>query len=354
MTNPFGENGDGVPRLIVTIDTEEEGLWSGNYEAEATVENIRSIPRFQDLCNRYSIQPTYLITTPVAQSDHSIDVLRPIQDEGRCEIGTHVHPWNSPPLDSETSGKKDSFLCNLNPEVQHAKLKQLTELIEENFGRRPISFRAGRYGIGSSALKSLCELGYKVDSSVLPLADYRHQNGPDFRHANCMPYFPLDLNVQSKDRLEGLLEIPVTSGFTHRHFGLADRLRRIAMAPPLRRFRAVGALDRLGIATKVKLSPEQASLNQMKQLATAVTRRRVPTLVLMFHSSSLMPGASPYVGSEQELDKFLGRLEGFFQFALADLGAIPITLGAAYEHRKRDATMPPSRTGMPPQVDTAL
>ena len=29
--------------LVVTIDTEEEGLWSGNYTAEATVKNIAAI-----------------------------------------------------------------------------------------------------------------------------------------------------------------------------------------------------------------------------------------------------------------------------------------------------------------------
>lgn len=335
MTNDRQDFDSFRPKLIVTIDTEEEGLWSGEYKSKSTVDNIQSVPRFQDLCDRYSIRPTYLVTTPVAQEDSSIKILKRIQDEGRCEIGTHIHPWNSPPLGAESADSKDSFLCNLDPELQHVKLEQLTDLIEENFGVRPVSFRAGRYGIGTVALQSLRKLGYKVDSSVLPLADYRDQNGPDFRNANCQPYFPSERDIHARGEDRGLLEVPVTAGFTHRHFDLANRLRRMALKPPFRNLRAVGILDRTGIATKVKLSPEQASLEQMKKLARAVLSQGVPTLVLMFHSSSLLPGASPYVRTEADLDGFLHRLDVFFQFADKELSVEHLTLGASHNFRHK-------------------
>jgi len=321
--------------LVVTIDTEEEGLWSGNYAAEATVQNIAAIPRFQSLCDQFAIRPTYLITSPVAQSPEAVKILQPIQEEGRGEIGAHVHPWNSPPITTENSAPNDSYLCNLPAAIQRAKLEQLTDHIEQNLGHRPISFRAGRYGMAAEGIQILRDLGYRVDSSVLPGADYRHEGGPDFREATCRPYFPSeeDLLVGGSD--DSILEIPVTAGFTHRHFEFADGMRRQAMRAPWRHLRAVGILDRVGIATKVKLSPEQASLKQMKQLARAATNRGVPVLVLMFHSSSLLPGCSPYVKNAQDLDRFLERLTDFFTFAQEELMLKTLPLGECYQQRNR-------------------
>ena len=321
--------------LVVTIDTEEEGLWSGNYTSKATVKNITAIPRFQSLCDRFSIRPTYLITTPVAKSPDAVKTLRSIHGTGRCEIGTHVHPWNSPPIVDTDGYPRESYLCNLPADIQHAKLEQLTDLIEKSFGSRPLSFRAGRYGIGATAMRSLRKLGYCVDSSVLPRVDYSSQDGPDFRAATCRPYFPSDSDILSNGNDESLLEIPVTAGFTHRHFELADRLRQVATQTPWRQMRAVGILDRTGIATRVKLSPEQATLARMKQLATAVVNRNVQVLVLMFHSSSLLPGCSPYVKTEQDLDRFLERLSSFFVFAQEKLSLSAITLGECYQHRQQ-------------------
>ena len=321
--------------LVITIDTEEEGLWSGNYSAETTVNNISAVPPFQSLCDQFSIRPTYLITNPVAESPDAVEILRSIQDSGRCEIGTHVHPWNSPPIVDTENTSRDSYLCNLPADIQHEKLEQLTDQIEINFGRRPLSFRAGRYGIGATAMRSLRKLGYRVDSSVLPRVNYSSQSGPDFRTATCQPYFPSASNILANGSDESLLEIPVTAGFTHRHFELADCLRQFATRTPWRQMRAVGILDRTGIATKVKLSPEQASLTRMKQLATAVVNRGVQVLVLMFHSSSLLPGCSPYVKTEQDLDRFLQRLSSFFVFAQEELALSAITLGECYQHRQQ-------------------
>ena len=322
-------------RFVVTIDTEEEGLWSGNYTSEATVNNIAAIPRFQSLCDQFSIRPTYLVTTPVAESPDAVKTLRLIQDDGRCEVGAHVHPWNSPPITSEVSEVRDSFLCNLSTETQRAKLVNLTDVIERNFGQRPVSFRAGRYGMNAVGISILRDLGYRVDSSVLPRADYRKENGPDFRSANCKPYFPSQDNVLVSSADSTLLEVPVTAGFTHRYFKVAGHLRRQAMLTPLRQLRVVGMLDRTGIATKVKLSPEQASLSQMKRLAKAVINRGVPVLVLMFHSSSLLPGCSPYVKTEQDLVRFLERLAAFFVFVRDELSLESISLGECYQHRQQ-------------------
>ena len=49
-----------------------------------------------------------------------------------------------------------------------------------------------------------------------------------------------------------------------------------------------------------------------------------PVLNMMFHSSEVMPGTSPYIRSEGEREAFLARLERVFRHARARRG-----LGAA-------------------------
>ena len=55
-------------RLIITIDTEGDNQWDPSLPH--SVENVRFIPRFQDLCERYRFPPTYLCTHDVATAEH--------------------------------------------------------------------------------------------------------------------------------------------------------------------------------------------------------------------------------------------------------------------------------------------
>ena len=48
-------------KFIITIDTEGDNQW--DHGRELTVENIRFVPRFQELCNKYHVKPTYLVTS---------------------------------------------------------------------------------------------------------------------------------------------------------------------------------------------------------------------------------------------------------------------------------------------------
>ncbi|MCA9138942.1 MAG: polysaccharide deacetylase family protein [Planctomycetales bacterium] len=309
----------------MTIDTEEEGLWSGDYPLRGEVTNIRGVPRFQELCDRFSIRPTYLVDAPVVCSREAVEILRPIQEQDRAEIGAHVHPWNTPPTTEERC-TRNSYLCNLSPELQSEKIGWLTDTIETAFGRRPRSFRAGRYGLDICGARALVEHGYRVDSSVIPLTDYTAGSGPNFSDAPMTPYFVGGNNLIEPHDSGDLYEVPVTVGYTHRYYGLASRMRSIAHRSPLRQMRMVGILDRLGLASRIKLSPEQADARRMMQLAQSWLQRHHPILVLMFHSSSLVPGFSPYVRDDHDLNNFLGRLETVFEFCLDTLGAKNCTL----------------------------
>ena len=112
--------------LIVTIDTEEDN-WGEYYLPEYSLRNIEEIPKLQDLFNEFNVKPTYLITYPVATNERAVFILKRILDEGKCEIGNHCHPWNTPPFEEERN-KFNSMLCNLPMELQYKKIKVLHDL----------------------------------------------------------------------------------------------------------------------------------------------------------------------------------------------------------------------------------
>ena len=159
----------------------------------------------------------------------------------------------------------DTFLFTLPESLQREKITWLTDAIEDRFGRRPTSFRAGRYGLDIVGARILTELGYLVDSSVIPFSDYSSEGGPNFRHAPNDPYFVGDTDLCSIQTDGELLEVPVTVGYNRMNFRRADTIRRLAARTPFRQLRCVGILDRLGVVRRIKFSPEQADVAQMKR-----------------------------------------------------------------------------------------
>jgi len=313
-------------KLIVTVDTEEEGLWNGSFRPHGnTVENTGGIERFQAFCDRFNVRPTYLVDTPVVEDERSVGILRDIESSGRCEIGAHLHPWCAPPFDEQPGGR-NSYLCNLPESLQREKLSRLTERIEERFGRRPTAFRAGRYGLDIVGAKILEELGYRVDSSVLAFGDYSSDGGPDYRAFPFVPYRvgPTDLKVPC---VEGtLLEAPVSAGFSRTNFDRSQSVRQWAENRVFRPFRLVGVLDRLNLVRKIKFSPEQADAARMKQLVDAYASNGAPCMVMMLHSSSLVAGLSPYAADDRTLDGLYRDLQAAFEHCLERHGMIGETL----------------------------
>lgn len=312
--------------LIVTIDTEEEGRWSGSYRRHGnTVENIGHMGPFQALCDEFDIRPTYLIDAPVVDDDRSAEFFRGLQEGQRCEVGTHIHPWCNPPFDEEIN-RRNTYLCNLPEPLQRAKLTWLTERIEHRIGRRPTSFRAGRYGLDIAGAKILAELGYFVDSSVIPFTSYAAEDGPDFSQAPTTPYFIAGDDLRVPQNAGILLEVPMSIGYSRVDFERRHALQAAVAQSWLRRFRAEGILDRLGLVHRIKFSPEQADAPDMMRLADNYLARGAPAMVMMFHSSSLMPGNSPYVRSTADLHRFLDRMRTTFEHCLHRKKMEPRTL----------------------------
>jgi hypothetical protein len=301
-------------KLLVTVDTEEEGLWGGEFRRSGnTVDNVRGVERFQELCDEFEVRPTYLVDTPVVESDEAVRRLKSILDRNGCEIGAHLHPWCAPPYEEEVS-PRNSFTCNLPESLQRAKLSRLTLDIEERFGVRPTSFRAGRYGLDIVGAKILLELGYLVDSSVISFMDYTGEGGPSFVDAPFAPYFVGDESL-IREGTGPLLEVPVSVGYSRGDFQRAHRWRELAASRPLRSLRLVGVLDRLDLVRRIKFSPEQADASRMNRLIEAFAGHQAPCVVMLLHSSSLAPGYSPYVRDERQLERLYVNLRATFEYA---------------------------------------
>src|SRR5690349_2250315 len=116
------------PALVVTIDTEEEGLWSGRFPARGqTCRNIQRLPRLDALFGRLGVIPTWLVDHPVAVDATAASVLRGLVADGRGEIGAHLHPWCNPPFYPDGERARFSYPHQLGPWQQAAKLTALCD-----------------------------------------------------------------------------------------------------------------------------------------------------------------------------------------------------------------------------------
>ena len=305
-----------APTLVVVIDTEEEFDWRAPFNpASTSVTNIGCQHLAQGIFDRHHLVPTYVVDFPVASAPEALDVLRGFAAEGRCEIGAHLHPWVTPP-DEGPVDVRHSYPGNLPADIERRKLVALTEVITRNFGIRPTVYKAGRYGIGAATPAILRELCYTVDVSVVPHFDFSADGGPDFREAPAMPFMIAD----------GLCEIPLSVHFVGGLAPHGSNLFRRLSGTGARRLRLTGLCDRLGLLTRLRLTPEGHSLTQLIRQTRAAFASGTRLFMLTYHSSSLLPGATQYVRTEADRNAFLGALDGYLRFFLAELGGRPDTV----------------------------
>lgn len=315
-----------APKLIVYVDGEEEFPWSSFSRSATSVRNIAAQYRGQDIFCQFGIRPTYLVDYPVASQEEGIRPLSDLVSEGQCTIGSQLHAWVTPPLLEEVTAR-NTFAGNLSEELVRAKIGTLTQVITANFGTPPRTFKAGRYGTASYMPKILKEYGYLIDASVLPLADFSPQGGPDHTHAAAQPYWI--------DPERELLEIPVTAGLVGLLNEVGPRGTRIAFHPVTTWMRFPALLSRLGLLERVRLTPEGMSLDEAMRLTLALMRRGQRLFVLSYHSSSLLPGGTPYVGNDAELRAFLRWIQEYCRFFFGSLGGQATTPEIIYEKARK-------------------
>ena len=252
--------------FVLSVDTEEEWDWETEFpQHNVQVENIKAIEKFQQECNRVGIRPTYFVDYPVVDCPHSVQVLKSINQEGRCEIGAHLHPWCNPPMTAEND-EFSSHVVNLPVDLVEKKLVNLLDKLTESFGDNICSFRTGRWGINSDVMGLLVKHGITIDSSVYPF--YRN-NYFNCDGAPVEPYWPdlLDpLRAQSPTQQSSIFEIPVSVGFNHAQFTLCDKIHKLSSTRFFSFLRVPGIIWQLKLLRKIYLSPEPSSAKDMQTL----------------------------------------------------------------------------------------
>jgi hypothetical protein len=181
-------------------------------------------------------------------------------------------------------------------------MRELTDAIDAHLGARPVSYRAGRHGFDTRALAHLESLGYAVDTSVDPLFNEVRIGGPKFAAAPVAPYRP-DRHDVCRHGDSTVLEVPVSSATLP---VLPKWLEGLYASLPPRRCRP--PLKRLGLRP-VWLRPSYSPVAEATALSDVLVGRGVPTLNMLFHSSELLPGGSPYHREAFQVDRFYDALE---------------------------------------------
>jgi hypothetical protein len=282
--------------LCVSIDCEcDKGpAWRTRRPLAFEGVHVGIAERLHPLFARLGAKPTYLLSPELLRDARCCERLASLQG---CELGTHLHVEMAEPGAFEPE-VTDALQRDCPPDVERAKLAWLTQAFRDAFGRAPASFRAGRFGIGSSTVPILEDLGYAVDSSVTPHVDWSAVSpGLTFVDAPTQPYHP-DAKTPARPGASSLLEVPLT-------------VRR----------RALARLPLVGRHVEPRwLRPTRTSGEQLVAIARETIdreRRDGQPVVLnaMLHNVEVVAGASPYAATDDAAACIVDRLALLLEFA---------------------------------------
>jgi hypothetical protein len=290
----------------VTVDTEEEWDWDGEYPTEnPSVENIARLPELQDVCSRNGASVTYFVNHAVLSDPTARRVILDLAARRGVEIGLHIHPWNTPPLAG--SGRvtpRETFLHNLPPDLIRAKLGTILDLFAQH-GLRPTSFRGGRYSTSPTIQEFLRDRGVVADASVLPFSTWEDDGAPDYRDRNLVPRRLPPRRPGDK----AMWEVPLTLAYSHRPFGFWHRAFEAVARSPLRHLRLIGIADRFGLVRKRWLNIETPLGQQPGRFLRVLRPVRPPSIDICLHSSSLIAGGNAFTRTAEDRARVLANLD---------------------------------------------
>ncbi len=295
------KTGDDIPKLMVTVDTEEIFDWSANEFDKYKVAAPKDIERFQLVCDKYNVKPLYFVTASLMSDPASATYLRDLHETGRADLGLHLHQWVTPPYVEEATAFT-SYQCNLPHAIHEEKLKNLMANFETVFGFPATSHRAGRYGVAPHILEALAKHGVSYDFSPSAGFDLSLDGGPDFSGVTSHPFHHKTASTE-------ITCLPATGG---------RMVKRTMLALPQNSEKA-GHFVPLANALRnqtasIRLSPEGFSQSALNKLSRRLIKDDVGLLVFSLHSTSLTLGATPYSETAQAIDELIGRTETYFKW----------------------------------------
>lgn len=303
--------------FLITVDTEGDDLWHWRPNRPVTTENAAQIPKFQALCEQYGFKPVYFTDYEMALEDRFATFAKQKVQEGKCEIGLHLHGWNTPPaypLTDRFGG--DPYVTEYPMDVVEAKVATMMQLLKERFETEVTAHRSGRWATSAEYFDILAGFGIRVDCSVTPELDLStipgstRNCGNDYRKAEKGVHM-----IHPK-----ILEVPMTTRrIRHARYGSwKHRLRTLLLGDDL------------------WLRPISHSLDQLKFLTERVEKEPGNEyLEFMIHSSELLPGGSIFFKDAEAVEKLYEVMEQYFAW-LAFRGYQGMTMQEFVRSRKED------------------
>ncbi|MBD5640926.1 MAG: hypothetical protein HDQ91_00715 [Desulfovibrio sp.] len=293
--------------VCISLDVEEEGLFSGHYASRnPPLTNIPLLAQLAPLLHELDFRLTFFCDYAVFADSGAWAAVSRLAESQKVEIGAHLHHWSTPPFSANGSGEPLRTHL-LPPRLLRERLENLLEKGKERAGHPLASFRMGRWDLRRQLLPLLAEHGIKVDSSICPLRAFK--NGPSHFLAPAEPYW---VGTPAGRILEApITQIPIFSG-----------LERIWMRLWTKR---QAYLDSWHFFGALSANPVWHSLPVMKMAARRHFARGGRVLNFFWHSSELLPGASPNIPDQQHAARLLQKIFTFCKWLRLNFKIQPLT-----------------------------
>ena len=279
--------------FIITIDTESDNQWNSLHGQ--TTENAKYIPRFQCLCEEFGFKPVYLVDYSMSQDQFLVDYLKRCNLRETCEIGMHLHAWDTPPHHAyDDCSTARSYLIEYPEDTMRNKIATMHHRLTDVFECKIVSHRAGRWATNDAYFDLLSEFGYKVDCSYTPGISWNRSPGATTGGSDYSMMLDEISCVGSK---ASMMEVPMTLKKVHR------------MIKPQRGVDLVKEPIKYIKGRYWWLRP---ALSNNKMMMEVLDGRKQNYAEFMMHSSEMMPGGSPYFKTEEDIDRLYTNLQQFF------------------------------------------
>jgi hypothetical protein len=329
-----------TPSIVFTVDTEPDDQWAPPLPDGTlppfTFANTRGLGALRDFFRERGAPVTWMTSYSVARDAESARLLRECARDGD-EIAGHLHGWETPPF-ADFDRVARPFIGEYPADMRMAKHRSLVAAHEDAFDARPVSYRAGRWGVDALELQQIAELGYTIDSSIPPGIDFRDRYGlrdpgPDFRAYLAAAPRP--------HRAGPLWEVPASIapvGILGRAIAVARIAARRDGRPGAARALS-SALAAMQLQELIWVRPLKHPRAKLVRATHALLQRGAPIVNVMFHSSEAFVGTSPLSRRMEDVERLYGDLEAIL-VAARERGAVPRTLRDAVAEFAGDGVLP--------------
>lgn len=309
------------PKLSIVIHTEEEFDWNGGFfRSNNHVTHGQKLITFCEELISLGAKITFALDFAFVDSNEGKAVIKHFKTlyPNDIEFASHLHPWLNPPIQNKKNEELNinSYPGNLSSELEFEKLKELTNKITKVCGSSPVTYLAGRYGVGKNTLKTLKSLDYSTDISISPFSDFSRQEGPNFQYFNNTIFVKDDIT-----HWPHTTAITALFSCVERWFDKRPHMYQVCKSNKLTRL----ILKVLRIKQQ-RLSPEGFTLNDLKTITNTQLKLGHNKLIFSFHSPSVQAGLTPYVSTLSEEEMFLKITKDYISWFFSEKSGTSILI----------------------------